>query len=256
MFSWVLKSLPSWVRRVLRRAKYVGMGRLSLATYWNLAAFVSPTAAICTDCVDEERFFELGRNEAKLMRVLGLLGPEVRALDIGCGIGRVERAIHSEVHSIVGVDVSSRMVKLAQQKVPAGNVRFEAVDGWCLATIPSNQFDLCFSFFVFQHMPRAAVRSYFAEVARVLKRGGHFLFQLAVAADGANCEPPPTHPFGMRYYAVQTVAEMLQEAGMILADRFDLQGCSLTGNGVAASADQYFLALLNRTGVGAPVTGP
>ena len=246
MFSWMLKLMPSWARRTLRRVKYAGMGKLSLATYWNLAAFVSPTAAICTDCVDEERFFGLGRNEARLMHVLGLLGPEVRALDIGCGIGRVEKAISPEIHSIVGVDVSSRMVKLARQKVRATNVGFETVDGWSLGIIPSNQFNLCFSFFVFQHMPRAAVRRYFADVARALNVDGRFLFQLPVAADGANREPPPGHPFGMRYYSVETVAEMLHEAGMTLVDRFDLEGRSLNAGGVAAPADQYFLAVRNR----------
>jgi len=241
MASWLVKSLPLWARAALRKAKYHTMGRMSPSAYWNFAASISATAAICTDCTNEGRFFELGRREAALIRRLGLLGPEVRALDIGCGIGRVERAIFAEVDSIIGIDVSSRMVKLARRKVTARNVRFEVGDGCALPGIPSNWLDLCFSFFVFQHVPRPVAKGYFGEVARVLKEGGHFLFQLPTAADRG--EPPPNHPFGMRYYTMDAVVELLQGTGLVLQDRFDLEGRSLAAKEAAVPLDQYFLAI-------------
>jgi len=179
--SRVLALTPPSVRKGLRRLKLFILGRMSSASYWNFAARISPTAAILTDCTDEKEFYDTGKALAALTRRVGLLEIRPRVLNIGCGIGRFEQAIHAQIESAVGVDVSRRMVERARQEVQANNVRFELVDGRSLNGIASGEFDLCFSSYVFQHIPRAAVASYFQEAARVLKPGGHFLFQISVA---------------------------------------------------------------------------
>jgi SAM-dependent methyltransferase len=214
---------PPAARDGLRRVKHWLLGKMSPAAYWNLAARVSAKAAICTDCVDEKEFFESGKREAELLRRKGLLSLDENVLNLGCGIGRIENAIYKEVNSILGVDVSSRMVELARQKVPAVNVRFQTVDGKTLAGIASEQFDLFVSFIVLQHIPRPSVASYIAEVMRVLKPGGRFLFQIPIRTDGTSPEPPPEHPFGMRYYLPEEVDSLLQKAGLVLRERFDAQ---------------------------------
>jgi ubiquinone/menaquinone biosynthesis C-methylase UbiE len=200
------------------------MGKMSPAGYWNLAARVSAKAAIVTDCIDEQQFFASAQREANLMRLKGLLGPEARVINIGCGIGRIEHAIHSEVGSIVGVDVSSRMVELARQKVNFPNVSFRTVDGKSLDGFQSGAYDLCLSFVTLQHIPRANVSSYLAEVARVLRPLGHFLFQIPIGTRDQACEPPANHPFAMRFYSRREILELLQQSGMQLLECFDAEG--------------------------------
>lgn len=217
----ILSVTPLGTRRVMRKFKYYLMGNMSSASYWNAAAKISAKAAIYTDCVDDRQFFESAEREASLSRKKGVLGPQVRALDIGCGIGRVENAIHREVRSIVGVDVSEEMLKRARWTVRAPNVSFRVVDGRSLNGIESGHYDLCLSFMVLQHIPRAAVANYVLEVGRVLKPGGRFLFQIPLPEPNGASEPPADHPFGVRYYTTSEVRELLRRAGMILLERFD-----------------------------------
>ncbi len=206
------------------------MGKMSPSAYWNMAARISAKAAICTDCVDEKSFFASGQREGSLLCKKGLLGPEVHALNIGCGIGRIERAICKEVASVTGVDVSSRMVKMARRKVVAPNVQFRVVDGRSLSDLESEHYDLCVSFIVLQHISRFATRSYIAEVARVLKPGGSFLFQLPLRTASRSSEPPPDHPFGIRFYTREQVLELTRAAGLQLLCYFDDQGNSPASN--------------------------
>jgi SAM-dependent methyltransferase len=215
---------PPRARQRLRKLKYYIMGRMSPAAYWNMAARISAKAAICNDCVDEEEFFASGQREASLLRRKQVLGPGVHVVNIGCGIGRIENAICSEVASVLGVDVSSQMVELARRKVPAPNVRFLTVDGKSLKGVESRGYDLVISFMVFQHLPRPFTASYMSEVARVLKPGGRFLFQLSLRTPGRGSEPPADHPFGCRFYSPEEVSELLRGAGLQWLEHFDGQG--------------------------------
>ncbi len=242
---------PRPLRRILRRLKYAAMARMPQARYWNLAALISPTAAILTDCADERDFFESATPLVELTRKLDLLGPRVRVIDIGCGIGRYEQAICHAVESVLGVDVSSRMVELARKKVQEDNVRFQLVDGCSLTGVPSTQFHLCFSCYVFQHMPRSAVASYFLEVARVLHQGGHFLFQIPTVGgptyrralqNGLPGEPPPQHPFGVRCYSIEEMTDLLRKAGLELVNRYDEEGRGTPANASDDPEYEYFLA--------------
>jgi SAM-dependent methyltransferase len=220
----ILAATPIGTREGLRWLKYRVMGRMSPAAYWNIAARISAKAAICTDCVDEQAFFESGRREANLLRKKGVLGPQVHAINIGCGIGRIENAICVEVASVTGVDISSRMVEMARQRVPALNVEFRTVDGRSLNGIESEHYDLCVSFIVLQHISRASTANYFLEVGRILKPDGHFLFQIPLRTSGRDAEPPANHPFGVRFYSREEVAELLQRGGLRLLEHFDVQG--------------------------------
>jgi SAM-dependent methyltransferase len=220
----IFAATPLSARQYLRKVKYYLMGRMSSAAYWNMAAQISAKAAICNDCVDEAEFFASGQREANLLRKKQVLGPRVQVIDIGCGIGRIENSIFSEVRSVLGVDVSSEMIALAKQKVRAANVDFRTLDGKSLNDVESGSYDLAISFMVFQHLPRLVTAAYMAETARVLKPGGRFLFQLSLGTPGRGSEPPANHPFGCRFYLPEEVREMLHKAGLEPLERFDLEG--------------------------------
>jgi SAM-dependent methyltransferase len=97
-----------------------------------------------------------------------------RALEIGCGPGRLMRPMSWNFGEIHGVDVSDEMIRMAAQKLKGTPNAFpRATDGTDLSCYANEFFDFVYSYAVFQHIPSAAVVfSYLTEAWRVLKPGG------------------------------------------------------------------------------------
>jgi SAM-dependent methyltransferase len=103
-----------------------------------------------------------------------------RALEIGCGPGRLLRPMSRHFGEIHGVDVSDEMVRLARENlagIPHAHAHATPGDG--LPQFAGESFDFVYSYAVFQHIPsREVVFSYLNEIERVLKLGGIARFQL------------------------------------------------------------------------------
>src|SRR5581483_3392592 len=97
----------------------------------------------------------------------------MRALEIGCGPGRLLKPLSRHFAEIHGIDVSDEMIRLARERLrDTPNARVEATSGATLAPFADNSLDFIYSYAVFQHIPsRDVVVSYMREVARVLKPG-------------------------------------------------------------------------------------
>ncbi|HYO81657.1 MAG TPA: class I SAM-dependent methyltransferase [Bryobacteraceae bacterium] len=128
---------------------------------------------------DDEEFFATGAEVVKgiewEMRRLGPGRPRARrALEIGCGPGRLMRPLSRHFGEIHGVDVSDEMVARARRNlasVPHAHPHHGS--GADLAQFADESFDLVYSYAVFQHIPsREVVMSYLDEACRVLKPGG------------------------------------------------------------------------------------
>lgn len=120
----------------------------------------------------------------------GLLGPEVDALQIGCGTGRIEALLGSRVRLAWGIDISAKMISAAQQKVAGpANIRFSQCSGRDLTLFEANSFNLVYTVDSFPYIVQAGaelVNRHFAEVARVLRDDGHFvIFHYSYQADVA-----------------------------------------------------------------------
>jgi SAM-dependent methyltransferase len=129
---------------------------------------------------DETAFDESGRRDVMYFfeGLEHLLAADATVLDIGCGIGRMDRHVAPRVGRLIGIDVSGEMVRQCRERLSdLPNTLFLEGDGWSLAPIASASIDLVFSHIVFQHLPRAATRGYFREALRVLRPGGHFVFR-------------------------------------------------------------------------------
>jgi SAM-dependent methyltransferase len=104
----------------------------------------------------------------------------MRVLEIGCGAGRVTRALAGVFGEVHAVDVSGEMVRqaaLALQDRP--NAFVYQNNGKDLAVVPSREFDFAFSSIVFQHIPsREVIENYVREVNRLLRPGALFKFQV------------------------------------------------------------------------------
>ncbi|MGB9612106.1 MAG: class I SAM-dependent methyltransferase [Bryobacteraceae bacterium] len=106
---------------------------------------------------------------------------EMRVLEIGCGAGRVTRALARLFGEVHGVDVSGEMVALAREALrDFPNAFVYQNNGMDLSVLPPGLiFDFAFSSIVFQHIPsREIIENYVREVNRVLRPGALFKFQV------------------------------------------------------------------------------
>lgn len=98
----------------------------------------------------------------------------LKALEIGCGPGRLMLPLSSDFEEIHGTDISDEMIRLAAERlreIPHAHVHHTLQSD--LSIFPGESFDFVYSYAVFQHIPsREVVFGYLEEARRVLKRGG------------------------------------------------------------------------------------
>lgn len=128
-------------------------------------------------------FFATGTREVEeLMDSAASLGLPARrqtALDFGCGVGRLTRALAGQFKRCYGVDISQSMISAAKALDPPPNCRFIVNAGERLEMFQDGFFDLIYSTLVLQHVPhRRAIESYVSEFVRTLRDGGLLVFQL------------------------------------------------------------------------------
>jgi SAM-dependent methyltransferase len=103
-----------------------------------------------------------------------------RALEIGCGPGRLIRPMSKHFGEIHGIDVSDEMIRRAASNlrdIPHAHVRHTS--GADLAPFADESFHFVYSYAVFQHIPsRDVVMSYLREARRVLRVGGLLRVQI------------------------------------------------------------------------------
>lgn len=131
---------------------------------------------------DLEKFFETGSHEiSRLTRVAERLGlPEQYdwALDFGCGVGRLTRALALHFKNVIGIDISQSMLRQAVALNSCANCQFLLNDSESLP-FPTGQFDLIYTALVLQHVPsQESIRRYISEFVRVLNTGGLLVMQL------------------------------------------------------------------------------
>jgi SAM-dependent methyltransferase len=131
---------------------------------------------------DKDDFFATGRHQVKAalekLQELGVRLDFHRALDFGCGVGRLSQALGEYFGHVDGVDVSASMIEHARalnqhpEKVSYHlNVKED------LSDFPSHAYDFIFSVISLQHVPPRFQKKYIAEFVRLLKPQGTALFQ-------------------------------------------------------------------------------
>lgn len=167
---------------------------------WDRRARENPRHYVATgqELWTDEEFFQTGEEELKehilndLENICQGRDPgSMKILEIGCGAGRVTRALARFFGEVYAVDISSHMVReasLAVSQFPHAHIlRNNGRDlsvlrpRWWqrLRNYPEVRFDFAFSCLVFQHIPnRAVIESYLSDVSRLLRTGGLFKFQV------------------------------------------------------------------------------
>jgi ubiquinone/menaquinone biosynthesis C-methylase UbiE len=133
---------------------------------------------------DWERFFAGGEREiADVMKRAADLrwqGSHGAALDFGCGLGKLTRALSKHFTQVYGVDISEAMTAKAQELLAdVTNCRFVTNSRPDLAIFPDHCFDFVYTRLVLQHIPQQQIiRGYIHEFLRVAKPGGLVVFQM------------------------------------------------------------------------------
>lgn len=101
-----------------------------------------------------------------------------RALDFGCGAGRLTQALAGRCGSVDGVDIAASMLNVAEGLKPQANVRLHHNTASDLARFDDGTFDFIYSSIVLQHMHPSLALGYLIEFIRVLAAGGVLVFQI------------------------------------------------------------------------------
>lgn len=227
------------LHKAASRAKALVLTRLSPRFYWNIMGRLRPVAAVTSRCSSLEASMESGREVADLLERLGLLAPDFVTLQIGSGLGRIERALADRVQFCYGADVSPSMAAKASALTTSPNVRFVLTGGRDLRAWEDASLDLVYSIFVFQHIPRHQTLRYFEESVRVLKPGGKLAFQLLMDEGGGRREPPKHHPFALRHYRREEVRLKLEQSGLDAVAAFSMDG---TPDNLLLQGDLFWVA--------------
>jgi SAM-dependent methyltransferase len=157
---------------------------------WDELGEMDPYWAILSDPAqqyrrwDPDAFFASGEQViSRLMAYAAKLGyPHQRqaALDFGCGLGRLTRALATHFEQAYGVDISTSMIIQARElHQHVDNLHFVENPHPNLPQFQDESFDLVCTFLVLQHIPTPeGIKTYIAEFVRTLKQGGLLVFQL------------------------------------------------------------------------------
>ena len=161
----------------------------SLKRHWERLGHNDPYWAVLTDPDkrggrwDVAEFFRSGvaEIESVLDRATGLgtTPARGRALDFGCGAGRLTQAMAQHFASCDGVDISKPMLEIAQQhnRFPE-RCTYHLNASPDLSMFPSSTFDFAYSTLVLQHMEPRYSAHYVRELIRVMAPAGLLVFQL------------------------------------------------------------------------------
>lgn len=132
---------------------------------------------------DTDQFFETGRREINSLlehlTSLGLSPNTGKALDFGCGVGRLTQGMAEHFQFVCGVDIAEPMIAKAEQFNKFGDhctYHINIQDN--LLLFGDGEFDFIYSNIVLQHMKPYYSRKYIAEFLRILKNEGLLVFQL------------------------------------------------------------------------------
>ena len=132
-----------------------------------------------------QEFMKTGEREIALLfhrfAELQLPAPRGRALDFGCGVGRLTQALARRMERVVGADISPVMIDLARRL----NRYADRVEYICTARDTGSKrcrrasFQCIYSNIVLQHVPAGRCRfATFGEFFRLLGPDGLLVFQL------------------------------------------------------------------------------
>ena len=160
-----------------------------LQAHWDAFGRTDPLFAILTLAGKEgnqwntDEFFASGRREiGDLMNYVESLSapvPRKKALDFGCGVGRLTQSLGDHFSEVCGLDIAPSMIQLANKYNRHGDkCRYYLNQDDGLKAFDDGDFDLIYSNITLQHMAPRYAQNYIQEFLRILSPKGLLVFQL------------------------------------------------------------------------------
>jgi SAM-dependent methyltransferase len=141
-------------------------GPLAAGRAWDADAFFATGV--------EEVDFVLGR-----VRAVGAPREFTRALDFGCGVGRLTHALGRHFTHVDGVDIAPAMIEKAKAlNRLADRCHYHLNERADLSVFETATFDFVYSSITLQHMEPRFSRVYIEEFFRIARPGGVVVFQI------------------------------------------------------------------------------
>lgn len=184
--------LRAWRRRLSNQRAQVDRSTdewRSVARTWEALARSDPLWAVLSEPDKRGRRWELEAflttGEAFIETVLGRassVGTQPNrglAVDFGCGVGRLSRALSYRFDKVIGIDVSETMLRIAHDlNNDRPNLSFILNQRDDLVCLPDASADMACSHITLQHMKPAAAERYIGELFRITRPGGLVFFQV------------------------------------------------------------------------------
>jgi 2-polyprenyl-3-methyl-5-hydroxy-6-metoxy-1,4-benzoquinol methylase len=127
-------------------------------------------------------FFETGVGDVKrvMVEIDSLCMPlhHGKALDFGCGAGRLTQALVPYFDEVQGVDIAPSMIELAKEyNHHREKCKYHVNETNDLRLFPDKNFDFIISFITLQHMEPKYAKTYITEFIRILAPKGILVFQ-------------------------------------------------------------------------------
>ena len=148
-----------------------------------------------------------------------------RALDFGCGVGRVSQALARHFRSVDGVDIAPSMVAAADRfnRRPR-RCRYHVLGPDGLSAFDRGGYDLVYSVHVLQHMEPDYARGYLGDLVRLTRPGGVGVFELVTERVVGPGVPLPDDAFAAEIAIREPPAQMAAGTGAVIR-------CTVTNRG-------------------------
>lgn len=141
-----------------------------------------------------------------------------KLIDLGCGPGQTTNFLFANgISDIIGIDISTEMVKVAKENHPALN--FEQGDMLNLKYADSS-FGSAISFYSIVHFDYSEVRKALIEIKRILCNNGELLFTFHVGEKIVHFDKFLGHEVEIDFYffEITKIKDMLIEIGLEVID--------------------------------------
>lgn len=169
-----------------------------IANAFDRAVRASPEGSVALYALGNSGLLEAATAEIlQRLRQWGLVGADKTILDLGCGVGRLAGVLAAESRFLVGVDVSTEMLRVARRRcADRATVAFLRSSGRDLAAFADESFDLVLAVDSFPYLVQAGgdlAAEHIAGSARILRPGGalvilNYSYRGAPEADRADVE--------------------------------------------------------------------
>lgn len=160
-----------------------------LSNKWNKFCQDDPLWAVLSDANkknrkwDEKEFFKTGEYEIdniiKYIDSYGLKMQTNRALDFGCGVGRLTSRLTKYFKEVYGVDISQSFLDLAEEyNQNKEKIHYHLNEKDDLKLFSDSYFDFIYTNITLQHVMPSTSKKYIKEFLRILNPGGVLMFQL------------------------------------------------------------------------------